>query len=256
MQGILLVDKPKTWTSFDVVNYVRKIVAQVEGKKPKNCKVGHTGTLDPAATGLLVLLVGKEYTRKATELSKVAKTYEVTMKLGEISTTGDQEGEITRYISEDPPMRKGRTLTQVVSLEANGDEVTPVKQPSQTELMQVLEQFLGEIMQTPPAFSAIKIDGKRAYDLARKGQEVKLEPRKVTIHEIQLTKYDFPYVEFTANVSSGTYIRSLVEDIGTVLGTGAYMSDLRRTTVGIYDIDIALEVDGLNPDSIQANLKP
>jgi tRNA pseudouridine55 synthase len=95
MQGILLVDKPSGWTSFDVVNYVRKMVAQAEGKKPKSCKVGHTGTLDPLATGLLVILVGKEYTRKAAELSKHDKTYEVTMKLGETSTTGDDEGEKT-----------------------------------------------------------------------------------------------------------------------------------------------------------------
>src|SRR5476651_2447055 len=93
MQGMLLVDKPAGWTSFDVVNYVRKIVATAEGKKPKHCKVGHTGTLDPLATGLLVLLIGKEYTRRAPELTKLDKTYEVTMKLGEVSTTGDEEGE-------------------------------------------------------------------------------------------------------------------------------------------------------------------
>src|SRR5664280_2518114 len=105
MQGILLIDKPKTWTSFDVVNYVRKMVAMSEGKKPKNTKVGHTGTLDPLATGLLVLLVGKEYTRKAMELTKLDKTYEVTMKLGETSTTGDDEGEKTA-VSDTTPDEK------------------------------------------------------------------------------------------------------------------------------------------------------
>src|ERR1700712_5425975 len=105
MQGLLLIDKPSGWTSFDVVNYVRRMVATAEGKKPKNCKVGHTGTLDPMATGLLVLLVGKEYTRRATELTKLDKTYEVTMELGEVSTTGDQEGEITSYIHPGPDER-------------------------------------------------------------------------------------------------------------------------------------------------------
>src|SRR4051795_5219050 len=101
MQGVLLVDKPKTWTSFDVVNYVRKMVAAEEGKKPKNCKVGHTGTLDPFATGLLVILVGKEYTKRAGELSKLDKTYELTMRLGETSTTGDPEGEIIKVTNQE-----------------------------------------------------------------------------------------------------------------------------------------------------------
>src|SRR6201995_5146621 len=105
MQGLLLVDKPADWTSFDVVNYVRKIVAQTEGKKPKNVKVGHTGTLDPFATGLLVLLIGKDYTRRAGEFSKLDKTYEVTMRLGETSTTGDPEGEITP-VNNDQPARE------------------------------------------------------------------------------------------------------------------------------------------------------
>src|SRR6188472_277957 len=104
LQGLLLVDKPKGWTSFDVVNYVRRIVATAEGKKPKNCKVGHTGTLDPLATGLLVLLVGKEYTRRAGELAKVDKTYEVTMKLGQVSTTADEEGEKTPVSDAQPSL--------------------------------------------------------------------------------------------------------------------------------------------------------
>ncbi|HET7320425.1 MAG TPA: hypothetical protein VFI84_02455, partial [Candidatus Saccharimonadales bacterium] len=139
MQGILLVDKPAGWTSFDVVNYVRKIVATAEGKKPKNTKVGHTGTLDPFATGLLVLLVGKEYTRKAGKLSKADKTYEVTMRLGQVSTTGDPEGMIT---------------------EVDG------LQPSREDLENVLLKFTGVIEQIPPAYSAIKVNGQRAYKLA------------------------------------------------------------------------------------------
>lgn len=209
MQGILLVDKPKEWTSFDVVNYVRKIVATHEGKKPKNCKVGHTGTLDPLATGLLVLLVGKEYTRKATELSKVDKTYEVTMKLGQTSTTGDEEGEKT----------------------AVSDTV-----PTPEAVLGVLQSLQGDIMQVPPQFSAMKINGVRAYKLARKGEVVELEARPVTIYSNELTSYEYPYVKFTSKVSSGTYIRSLVEDLGKNLETGAYMSDLRRTQVGDFNI--------------------
>jgi len=215
MQGILLINKPKTWTSFDVVNYVRKMVAAADGKKPKNTKVGHTGTLDPLATGLLVLLIGKEYTRKASELSKVDKTYEVTMKLGETSTTADDEG-----------------------------QKTPVSDtvPTKEAVLEALAQFTGQIMQTPPAFSAMKINGQRAYKLAREGKEVILEPRPVTIYTNELTSYDYPYVTFTSEVSSGTYIRSLIEDLGSVLKTGAYMSDLRRIKVGQFVVEDAQEV--------------
>ncbi|QQS69011.1 tRNA pseudouridine(55) synthase TruB [Candidatus Saccharibacteria bacterium] len=218
MQGLLLIDKPAGWTSFDVVNYVRKIVAQAEGKKPKNCKVGHTGTLDPLATGLLVILVGKEYTRRAAELSKHDKTYEVTMKLGQTSTTGDDEG-----------------------------EKTPVNSriPGENEVTAALKKFTGNIMQTPPIYSAIKINGQKAYDLARKGKEVKLEPRPVTIYEIRNMKYSYPLVRFTCDVSSGTYIRSLVADVGEALGTGAYMSGLRRTKVGDYDLANAAQLSRL-----------
>lgn len=227
MQGILLVDKPKTWTSFDVVNYVRRIVAAEEGKKPKNCKVGHTGTLDPLATGLLVLLVGKEYTRRATELTKADKTYEVTMTLGQTSTTGDDEGEKTVVSDAIPPKEA---------------------------VVEALAHFTGDIMQVPPAFSAMKVNGQRAYKLAREGKTVELEARPTTIYSAELTSYEYPAATFTARVSSGTYVRSLVEDIGKYLGTGAYMSDLRRTTVGIYNIESALEVTNLNTEMVKENL--
>ncbi len=207
MQGILLIDKAKTWTSFDVVNYVRKLVATAEGKKPKQIKVGHTGTLDPLATGLLVLLVGKEYTRRAGEYTKLDKTYLVTMKLGETSTTGDEEGSKT-----------------IVS-----DAV-----PDNDALRAVLLKFTGDIMQVPPQFSAMKINGQRAYKLARAGEVVNLEARPVKIYENRLIEYSYPIVKFVSRVSSGTYIRSLVEDVGSELGTGAYMSELRRTQVGDF----------------------
>jgi tRNA pseudouridine55 synthase len=221
MEGLLLVDKPAGWTSFDVVNYVRRIVATNEDKRPKQVKVGHTGTLDPFATGLLVLLVGKEYTKRAGELSKLDKTYEVTMKLGATSSTGDPEGEI----------------------KAVSDTI-----PGEKALQEAVERFRGQIKQVPPAFSAIKIDGQRAYKLARAGKEVKIEPRKVTINRLEIVNYDYPEAKLIADVSSGTYIRSLVEDIGKVLGTGAYTSALRRTRVGRYDV-----AEAINPKDINAS---
>lgn len=218
MQGVLLIDKPKTWTSFDVVHYVRKLVAAYEGKKPKNCKVGHTGTLDPLATGLLMLLVGKDYTRRATELTKLDKTYEVIMRLGQVSTTGDEEGTKT-VVSDTVPLQKA--------------------------ILEALEGLQGRIMQVPPAFSAMKIDGTRAYKLAREGKAVPLEARPVTVYANVLTTYEYPYVRFTSTVGSGTYIRSLVEDAGKLLGTGAYMADLRRTRVGMFRLEDAAAVDSL-----------
>jgi tRNA pseudouridine55 synthase len=216
LQGLLLIDKPKTWTSFDVVNYVRRIVATGNGTKPKNTKVGHTGTLDPLATGLLVLVVGKEYTRRAGEFSKLDKTYEVTMKLGETSTTADDEGEKT----------------------AVSDTI-----PTEKAVLEALERLQGQIMQVPPAYSAMKVNGQRAYKLAREGKEVVLEARPVTIHSNELTSYDYPFVQFTSHVSSGTYIRSLVEDLGKLLETGAYMSDLRRTSIGEFELSEARQYD-------------
>jgi len=228
MQGILLVDKPATWTSFDVVNYVRKMVATANGTKPKNTKVGHTGTLDPLATGLLVLLVGKDYTRKAMELTKLDKTYEVTMKLGETSTTGDEEGE-KKAVSGTAPTEKA--------------------------VLEALDAFQGHIMQTPPVYSAMKINGQRAYKLARAGKEVALEARPVTIYKNELKAYKYPFVTFTSEVGSGTYIRSLVEDLGKTLETGAYMSDLRRTRVGQFSLADALEIDHLNPERLQTALQ-
>lgn len=243
MDGILLIDKPKDWTSFDVVAKVRgiirtsqkiederAIILQTAGElttpRPK-VRVGHTGTLDPKATGLLVLCVGK-YTKKVDEMIRHDKTYEVELTLGSTSTTGDQEGVITKSGKQN-----------VVS-----DE----------ELQKVLNSFVGEQMQTPPAFSAIKINGTRAYDLARAGKDVKIEPRKITIHSIQLTTYNFPLVKFICSVSSGTYIRSLATDIGDKLGCGAYMSELRRTKVGNYDITNALKAEEVNIETIREKL--
>lgn len=239
MDGLLLIDKPKGWTSFDVVAKVRGVLrSQGQGRKveggeismlspsssaprPK-VKVGHTGTLDPLATGLLVLTLGK-YCKRAQEFSKLDKVYEVTMKLGETSTTGDEEGEKTKV----------------------SDRI-----PDQNEVDTIIKRFVGEIEQTPPIYSAIKVDGQRAYKLARAGKEVKLEPRQVTVYQISDINYSYPEVQFTAKVSSGTYIRSLVEDIGQKLDTGAYMTELRRARVGGFEIENALVMSELTSDNL------
>ncbi len=207
-EGMWLVHKPTGISSFGVVARVRRIT----GIR----KVGHAGTLDPEAEGLMIILVGKDYTRKADSFLKLDKTYEVEAKLGQTSTTGDREGELAR-VSD--------------------------KQPDEDDVRQALLKFQGEIMQTPPVYSAIKVGGQRAYKLARAGKEVTIEPRKVTIAHIELLNYSYPKLHFRADVSSGTYIRSLVEDIGAALGTGAYMSALTRTRVGEYNLDDAVHLD-------------
>ena len=243
MEGIILVDKPEGWTSFDVVAKIRGMVRGITRKNheargycleqinkralPIHCKckvkVGHTGTLDPAATGLLMLCVGKA-TKQVPELIKQDKTYEVELTLGQTSTTGDKEGEISEVSGEVPD---SETVTNVIS------------------------SFVGEIVQIPPIYSAIKIDGKRAYELARAGKEVVMAPRKVTIYFIEQVEYDYPKVLFTTRVGSGTYIRSLSVDIGEKLETGAYMSNLRRTSIGDSSIEQAYAISDINPELLQ-----
>ena len=206
MEEIIYVDKPTGMTSFGAVARVRRILSQREGHK---VKVGHTGTLDPFATGLLILLAGKA-TKKAPELTKKDKVYEATIRLGETSTTGDPEGEIT----------------------ATGAEL-----PSEEQIAEVLKQFTGKIEQRPPIFSAIKINGERAYKMARKGQEVEMPTRIVEIYNIEQISYSKPELQIRTHVSSGTYIRTLAEDIGKALGCGAYCSQLRRTQIADYKIE-------------------
>ena len=206
MEEIIFVDKPSGMSSFGAVARVRRLLSEREGHK---VKVGHTGTLDPFATGLLILLAGKA-TKKAPELTKLDKVYEATIRLGATSSTGDPEGEIT--IKDEKP------------------------EISHEKIIETLAQFVGEIEQTPPAFSAIKINGQRAYKLARAGKTVDMPKRKVTIYELELLEYTSPYLKVRAHVSSGTYIRTLAEDIGEALGCGAYTTELRRTKIANYDI--------------------
>ncbi len=229
MNGILLIDKPSGWTSFDVVNKVRRIIEQngLNTTNKKRFPVGHTGTLDPLATGLLVLMCGT-YTKKVPEYTKLDKTYGVLMRLGQTSTTGDEEGEKT-FVSDHKPTR--------------------------AVLQAALQRFEGDIMQTPPVYSAIKINGRRAYDLARRGETPQMQPRPAHIYSLQLQAYNYPDVHCIVSVSSGTYIRSLAEDIGKALDTGAYMAALRRTQVGPFNIKDAVTVDRLEPEALLRALR-
>lgn len=205
MDEMLLIDKPVGLTSFGVVARVRRKLSNELGKK---VKVGHTGTLDPFASGLMILLTGKEC-KNANHYSKLDKSYRATIYLGKTSTTGDIEGEI-------------KDVSNII--------------PSKEEVKKVVSEFIGEITQVPPIYSAIKIDGKRAYDLARNGKDFEMPSRKVTIYSIKILSYTYPELVIETKVSSGTYIRTLASDIGDKLKTGAYTKELRRLTVGEYNV--------------------
>lgn len=223
MQGFILINKPKGLSSFRVVSKVRGIIRENTGQK---LKVGHSGTLDPQATGLLLLAIGS-YTKKLSELIKKDKTYEVIICLGKISTTGDAEGAIIDKSN---------------------------KEPTLNEIKTALSYFEGELMQTPPVFSAIKINGQRAYNLARKGKKVDIPARKIVIYKNKLTDYNYPFIKFISNVSSGTYIRTLAQDIGEYLKTSAYMSDLKRTKIDNYRLDDAVDLNDLTYSKINQSL--
>jgi len=203
---VILIDKPAGISSFGVVARVRRYLSQ---KAEKKIKVGHTGTLDPFATGLLILLSGKA-TKLSNQFLKLDKWYEATLCLGKTSTTGDPEGVIT--------------------------EVNVDRQPSYSDIERILPDFLGRIKQTVPIFSAVKINGKRAYQLARQGQKVEMPTREIEIYELEVLNYHFPELVIRTHVSSGTYIRTLGEDLGQALGVGAYLTALRRTKVGNFDL--------------------
>jgi tRNA pseudouridine55 synthase len=213
--SVLLIDKPSGMTSFGVVARVRRKLSQQLGKK---AKVGHTGTLDPFATGLMIIVTGKEC-RNAGTYSKLDKVYEAGIRLGQTSSTGDPEGELT-------------TVSDIV--------------PTLDDVNEALSQFVGEIQQTPPIYSAIKINGQRAYKLARNGgtaETIEMPVRTVTIYSLELVDYTYPEIKIRVHVSSGTYIRTLAEDLGKVLGTGAYCYQLRRTKIADFSIDDALQLD-------------
>ena len=207
-EGLYLINKPRGRSSFSIVAQVRRL----SGIK----KVGHAGTLDPEAEGLLIVLVGKEFTKQAEKYSKLDKTYEFELKLGEYSTTDDEEGEKTK-VSE--------------------------KIPKKSEILEVISSLTGEIDQTPPVYSAIKIDGQRAYKLARKGEKIDMPTRKVKISGFEIKDYNYPYLSLKADVSSGTYIRSLARVIGEQLKAGAYCTQIVRTRIGEFELSKANVLD-------------
>jgi tRNA pseudouridine55 synthase len=211
INGIILIDKPAGISSFGVVARVRRYLTIRNAHKTK---VGHTGTLDPFATGLMILVVGQEC-KNADHYTKLDKVYEATIRLGQSSSTGDPEGEL-------------------VDVSDN--------QPSRQEIDAVLEQFRERITQTPPAYSAIKINGVRAYKLARQGAAVTVPSREVTIHSLDVIDYAYPELRIRTHVSSGTYIRTLAADIGSALGTGAYCSQLRRTAISEWGVEEAQDL--------------
>lgn len=215
----LLIDKPKGLTSHDVVDSVRKIT----GEK----KVGHAGTLDPNATGLLIIGVGKGATKKLGQIAKkTRKKYKAEIFLGEEKNTDDSQG--------------------VTISKAKG-----FLPPAEREVRLILATFLGEQEQTPPAFSAVKIKGEKAYELARKGKDVHLVPRKIKVYSIKLLSYKYPILKIEAVVSGGTYVRALARDIGKSLGCGAYLKSLRRTNIGIYSLKDAVSLDKLGEKNWQ-----
>lgn len=206
--GIYLVNKPRGRSSFSIVAQVRRL----SGIK----KVGHAGTLDPEAEGLLIVLVGKEYTKQSDKFLKLDKTYEFEIKLGENSSTGDVEGVKTKISSKKPDIE---TIEGAMSM------------------------FVGDILQTPPQYSAIKINGQRAYKSAQKGIKVDIKPRSIIINHLNVISYIYPILSLEADVSSGTYIRSLAEDIGKELKTGGYCTKIVRTRIGDYYLKDAIILD-------------
>lgn len=252
-KDVLLVDKPAGISSFGVVARVRRVLtkqmradyAERGLVAPKKAKVGHAGTLDPFATGLLILLLGREGTRKAGTFLKLDKRYEATIKLGETSSTGDVEGEIRKTAFGAMDRQPAVAGAGPIFLARRQKEPQETVFPNLATVQAVLERFTGEILQRVPAYSAVKINGRRAYNLARKGVEVEMPVRKVKIYELTLVSYEWPYLKIACKVSSGTYIRALGEDIGAALGVGGYLTELRRTEIGEFSVSEAVKLADL-----------
>ena len=215
---ILLIDKPLTWSSFQAVNKLKYILKR-KYNLPKKFKIGHAGTLDPLATGLLIVCTGK-FTKRIAEIQGQAKEYTGTFTVGATTPSYDLETEV--------------------------DATFPIEHITPELIQETVKQFLGEIDQKPPIFSAIKKDGKRLYEHAREGSEVEIAFRKTTIHEFEITKFDLPKIEFRVVCSKGTYIRSLAFDFGKALNSGAHLSVLRRTKIGEYSV-----TESISPDEFE-----
>lgn len=207
---VLLIDKPLDWTSFDVVNKIRWNIRKAYNLK--KIKVGHAGTLDPKATGLLIVCTGK-MTKQIDQIQAESKVYTGTIKLGATTPTYDTESE--------------------------EDQTFPIDHLTEEIIHQTTQQFIGKIEQFPPAHSAVKVDGKRLYELARAGKEVELKARQISIYDFKITQINLPFIDFEVHCGKGTYIRSLAHDFGKALNSGGYLTVLRRTKIGEFDVENA-----------------
>ena len=236
--NFLLINKPLDWTSHDVVAYIRNRIrksglsATAVGRRPaqggiiRNIKVGHAGTLDPFATGLLIVGVGREATKRLDEFKKMPKTYVATLRLGAISDTYDRTGAIhdisaPPYYEEVARNEQGRT--------------------ERSNVEKIINQCKGKQPQIPPMHSAKKVGGKKLYELARKGIEVERKPSEIEIFDIKILEYSWPFLKIEVTCSAGTYIRTLAHDIGQKLGVGAYCDELARTGIGEYKLEEAID---------------
>ncbi len=212
---VLLIDKPLNWTSFQAVNKIKYALINQVGL-PKKFKIGHAGTLDPLATGLLLVCTGK-FTKRISELQGQAKEYTGTFFIGATTPSYDLETEI--------------------------DFILPTIHINNELIHETVKQFMGEIDQKPPIYSAIKKDGVRLYEHARAGEEVEIASRKTTIHEFEITRIELPEIDFRIKCSKGTYIRSIAFDFGKVMNSGSHLIALRRTKIGDYDVNNAIDVE-------------
>lgn len=216
-----MIDKPLEWSSFQAVNALKWAIRKKFNLK--KIKIGHAGTLDPLATGLLIICTGK-FTKKIPELQGQVKEYTGTFTLGATTPSYDLETEV--------------------------NEIFPTEHITNESILEATTQFLGEIEQVPPIFSALKKDGKRLYELAREGKQVEIKSRKIEISEFEITRIELPEVDFRVVCSKGTYIRSLAHDFGKALGSGAHLSELRRTKIGDFNVNNAT-----SPNDFRENLE-
>ncbi|MBI2436320.1 MAG: tRNA pseudouridine(55) synthase TruB [Candidatus Magasanikbacteria bacterium] len=229
-QGYILIDKPAGWTSHDIVAYIRKLLKRSDPSLPKRFRVGHAGTLDPFATGLLIVGIGREATRQIDIFKDLDKTYIATIELGARSDTYDSEG--------------------IIIMTPDSHNQTP----NFEEVKTILNNFIGKQIQIPPMYSAKKVGGKKLYELAREGKEIERKAHKIKIYTIKILEYMFPKLKIEIQCSTGTYIRSLAHDIGQKLGIGAYCTELCRTKIGKYSLDLAKKPKDIDLDTIETQI--
>lgn len=231
-QNFILINKPADWTSFDVINFLRKKIKN-EHPELKKIKVGHAGTLDPFATGLLIAAIGRENTKHLDEFKNLPKTYVATIHLGATSDTYDKTGIITNMTQPCHSRFHGND---------NRQEITALSAVARNDIKQAVTSFLGPQFQTPPMFSAKKINGQRLYKLARQGKTIERQPNQIDIYDIKIINYEWPKLILQITCSPGTYIRAIANDLGQKLGTGAYCEELCRTAIGPYTLKNAQNI--------------